>query len=116
MSRRPDPAKAARLAELHRLADLRAERSAARLMRAQTAIDALETRADGLRTPLERDDSDPRMAVVADRHERWRRDQLIALNGEIALRRAHAEPLRQAQARDRARALVLEKLLGRRSR
>lgn len=115
MTRRPPASDTARLALLHRLAALRADRSAARLARAQAAIDTLEVRAASLREPLA-PEPDPRLAAIGDVHERWRRGQLVALNREIAGRRAHAEPLREAQARDRAREMVLARLSGKDTR
>ncbi|MEM7641910.1 MAG: hypothetical protein AAF366_05225 [Pseudomonadota bacterium] len=101
--------KAAGLDRLQALADLRAQRSGQVLARAQTAIADLEARADGLRAPLA-PAQDIESEIARDRHGRWRTNQLRRLNLEIAGRRAHAEPLRKAHGRDRARAEVLERL------
>lgn len=97
------------LDRLQALADLRAQRSAQVLARAQAAITDLEQRAEALRTPLAPAE-DIEGEIARDQHDRWRTDQLRHLNLEIAGRRAHAEPLRKAYGRDHARAEVLERL------
>ncbi|MEM8849474.1 MAG: hypothetical protein AAGE03_05495 [Pseudomonadota bacterium] len=97
------------LTRLQALADLRAQRSGQVLARARAAIADLEARAEGLRAPLA-PAANISGEIARDRHGRWRTDQLRQLNLEIAGRRAHAEPLRKAHGRDRARAEVLERL------
>jgi hypothetical protein len=99
-----------RFDDLRKLAELKAERSAATYARLQAAIRELEARAEALRAPVA-PPSDIAGHLAAERHEAWRRTQLRRLSIEIAGRRAHAEPLRRAHARDQARAQVVARLL-----
>lgn len=98
------------LAQLTALAEIRADRSASRLVRLQTAIDALEAKAASLRNPCEEAPGSIADAVMHDRWNRWRSEQIRLLNARILRLQVVAQPLREAQARDTARAKVLEKL------
>lgn len=104
--------KARQVARLAQLAELRARRSGQVLARAQAAIAGLEAQAEALRAPLPAAE-DVASCIARDRHAAWRTQQLVRLNQEIASRRAHAEPLRRAHGRDRARAEVVEALTDR---
>ncbi|MEM9796283.1 MAG: hypothetical protein AAF919_07325 [Pseudomonadota bacterium] len=94
------------------LAELRVTRSAGRLARVQVRIDDLQARAEALR----RVDGAPVESVtearVRDKWAIWRAGEVVRLNGEIARLEAQAQPLREANARDRARRAVLARLLG----
>ena len=96
------------MAQLAALAGLRAERSATRLARVQRAIDALEARADALRRPMAEPPGSVADAVMRDRWDRWRGEQLRLLGTRIARLHAAAQPEREARARDEARRRVVE--------
>ena len=99
-----------RIAELEALAGLRADRSAARLARFQTAIATLEGRAAALRDQRAEAPVGIAEAVMRDRWDRWRGEQVRSLGQQLARLQAVAQPQREAHTRDRARRLVLEKL------
>lgn len=99
-----------RLAQLAALAGLRADRSAARLARVQQAIDALEAKACMLRAPMAEAPGSVAEAVMRDRWDRWRAEQVRLLNHRIARLQAAAQPQREARARDEARRRVVESL------
>ncbi|WP_299818244.1 hypothetical protein [uncultured Jannaschia sp.] len=102
--------KTAELARLRRLADLRTDRSAARLARIQGLIDELEGRAGALRDARPEPPASIGEAQMQDRWNRWRREQVTMLNTQVARLNAVAQPQRETLARDRARAAVLGKL------
>lgn len=102
--------KAAELNQLRRIADLRTDRSAARLARIQGLIDELEGRADALRDARPEPPASIGEAQMQDRWNRWRRQQVTMLNAQVARLNAVAQPQRETLARDRARAMVLGKL------
>lgn len=99
-----------RLSRLEALAGLRADRSGARLARVQTAIDALERKAAALRHPQVGAPASVADAVMRDRWDRWRSEQLRQIGHQLARLHAAAQPQREAHARDRARRSVLERL------
>lgn len=100
-----------RLTQLGALAGLRADRSAARLARVQAAIDTIEGKAAALRNPQVEAPGSIAEAMMRDRWDRWRGEQLRLLNQQIARLHAMAQPQREANARDQARRRVLEKLM-----
>lgn len=102
--------KADDLAQLARLAELRADRSAARLAKIQGLIDTLEAKAAALRDARSEAPASIAEAVMRDRWNRWRVQQTTMLNTQIARLQVVAQPQRELHARDRARTLVLEKV------
>lgn len=99
-----------RLTGTERLAGLRADRSAARLAQIQAAIDVLETKASTLRDAATEAPASVAEAVMRDKWDRWRTEQLRVLNHQIARLQMVAQPQREAHARDNARRKVIEKL------
>lgn len=102
--------KSAQLSQLAALAGLRADRSTARLSRLQVAIDALEAKAKALHRPLAEPPGSIADAMMHDRWDRWRSQQIRLINDRILRLQTMAQPLREARARDQARASVLEAL------
>ena len=102
--------RAEQLILLQQLARLRADRAAARLARVQGLIDTLETRATALRDVPAADYNDLSEAVVRDRWDRWRAQNLAQLNTQIARLNIAAQPQREAQARETARLGVIKKI------
>ncbi len=98
------------LAVLCQLAGLTAEKSAARLARIQSLIDALEGKAADLRRAAPAAPVSITEAVMRDRWHRWRTQQITLLNMQVARLQAVAQPQREVHARNTARNAVLEKL------
>lgn len=98
------------MAGLGRLAGLRADRSAARLARIQSAIDGLEEKVEALRTGSPEAPVSVAEAMLRDKWDRWRSEQIRTLNHQIARIQMIAQPQRELQARDGARVRVLEEL------
>jgi hypothetical protein len=99
--------------QLGELAALRSARSAARLAPHEARLRRLKSEADALRPVPAAPSVDLLEAVLRDRHARWREDALLRAMAALARAEAEAQPLREAQARDRAREAVLEKLAAR---
>lgn len=108
--------KQADLRQLTLLADLRADRSAARLAKIQGLIDALEAKATALRDARPEQPASIAEAVMRDRWNRWRAQQVTMFNTQIARLQVVAQPQRELHARDRARTMVLAKVRGRLAR
>lgn len=102
-----------RLAQLGALAALRTDRASARLVRLQGAIDGIESKAAALRDVRPEPPGSVSDAVMRDRWHRWRTEQLRFLGQQAARLHAAAQPLREAQARDRARQRIIERLADR---
>ena len=102
--------KRARLDQLAALATLRADRASSRLGRLQAAIDGLAAKAEALRAPMAEPPGSISEAVMRDRWDRWRSEQLRLANERILRLEAAAQPLRELRARDQARAEVLARL------
>lgn len=98
------------LKQLAKLAELRADRSAARLAKIQGLIDTLEAKATALREARPEAPGSIPEAVMRDRWNRWRAQQVAMLNTQIARLQVVAQPQRELHARDRARTMVLEKV------
>ena len=104
------------LARLAQLADLRADRSAARLAKIQGLIDTLESKAAALREARPEQPESIAEAVMRDRWNRWRAQQVGVLNTQIARLQVVAQPQREVHARDRARTMVLARVRDRLTR
>lgn len=98
------------LEQLRKLAELRADRSAARLAKIQGLIDTLEGKATALRDARPDAPASIPEAAMRDRWNRWRAQQVGVLNTQIARLQVVAQPQRELHARDRARTMVLEKV------
>jgi len=103
-----------KLRDLETLASLREDRSAARLAKVQSLIDRLQAKAEDLRSKRLMAPDDVAQAIVQDRWDRWRANELAELSTQIARLYAVAQPERERHARDVARRAVLEKLSKRR--
>ncbi|MCK0168256.1 hypothetical protein MWU52_11885 [Jannaschia sp. S6380] len=103
-----------RLDELRDLATLRKDRSAARLAKYQGLIDGLEEKVRALRDARPPAPESVAEAAARDRWSRWRGQQLMVLNQQIAQLNALAQPHREAHARDHAREIVVDTLRKRR--
>ncbi|CTQ49095.1 hypothetical protein JDO7802_01105 [Jannaschia donghaensis] len=106
--------RAERLALLGRLARLRADRASGRLAKVQVLIDEMERRADAMRDVPDAPFDSMAESVMRDRWERWRGQNLARINLHVARLNTVAQPQREAQARETARAAILEKLQKRR--
>jgi hypothetical protein len=98
------------------LAALRAMRTAHRLAPQQAEIDRMKARITSLRAPLSAAPMDLAEAAIQDRHASWRQGQIVVLTERLARAEAAAQPLREEQARDRAREQILTKLARRKGR
>ncbi|MGB3553141.1 MAG: hypothetical protein WBA25_00710 [Jannaschia sp.] len=105
-----------RLSALRALADLKAQRSAARLAGAQSIVARLQDQDAALRREDRSETVDLAELAARERHSRWRQEHLARLAVELAQANARAQPLREAHARDNAREKVLGRLLSRRRR
>lgn len=108
--------KASQLSDLARLAGMQADRSAARLAKVQGLIDDLERQAEALRGAAPAAPESVAEAVMRDKWQRWREQQLAMFNHQIARLQVVAQPQREVHARDTARKAVLEKLRARHGR
>ncbi|GIT91629.1 hypothetical protein JANAI62_20860 [Jannaschia pagri] len=104
------------LRALHKLAELRALRSAADLAKRQTVVSALEAQAAPLRQTASCETADISQLMVQEKHDLWRADQLSRLTLQLAQAQAAAQPYREAHARDTARAKVIERLMATQNR
>ncbi|SDY44509.1 hypothetical protein SAMN05444004_101459 [Jannaschia faecimaris] len=100
----------AQLDLLRQLSRLRADRAAARLARIQGLLNTLEDKATALREEPDTPFTSVAESVVRDRWNRWRAVNLMQINTQVARLNIAAQPQREAQARDIARAAVLTKL------
>ena len=101
------------LQQLIELAQIREQKSGAKLARLQTLIDQLEGKATALRTATPNANGDIGAAIMQDRWHRWRNQQIAVLNTQVARLQAVAQPERERHARNVAKRNVIETLRAR---
>ncbi|WP_055664663.1 hypothetical protein [Jannaschia seosinensis] len=95
---------------LSELVALKEQKTGHRLARIQALIDQLEGKAQVLRDTPGNAEDDFGAAILHDRWQRWRGQQLAVLNEQLARLHAAAQPERERHAHNVARRNVVEKL------